>query len=213
MKGFGAATLALPLGATTPRPIAVVLHGARDRADWQCGSFRGLLGGRVFILCPQGVPQSAAGGLYGLGTVDDSEAELRAALAALKARFAAHVAPSPILLIGYAEGAAVAADLARQEPSFFARVALVNGNPTAFTSSATKIFAERGGKRVLFFCTNQQCQDDGSQRALLLTRVGAVAKSVQSDVGPYLDQPFVDALRKEMPWLLDGDARWGLPRR
>jgi poly(3-hydroxybutyrate) depolymerase len=213
VKGFGPATLALPLGATTPRPIAVVLHGARDRADWQCGSFRGLLGGRAFILCPQGVLQSAEDGLFGLGSVDDSVAELRAALAALKARFGAHVAPSPILLIGYAEGAAVAADLARQEPSFFARVALVNGNPTAFTSSGTKIFAERGGKRVLFFCANDQCEDDGSQRALLLTRVGAAAKSVKRDVGPYLDQRFVDALRKEVPWLLEGDPRWGVPRR
>jgi hypothetical protein len=35
VQGFGPATIALPLGATTARPIAVVLHGAQDRADWQ----------------------------------------------------------------------------------------------------------------------------------------------------------------------------------
>jgi pimeloyl-ACP methyl ester carboxylesterase len=213
VKGFGPATLALPLGATTPRPIVVVIHGARDRADWQCGSFRGLLGGRVFILCPQGVLQSGQGGLYGLGSFDDSVAELRAGLSALKVRFAGHVAPSPVLLIGYGEGAAVAADLARQEPSFFARMALINGKPSAFTPSAIKIFAERGGKRVLFFCTDDDCDANGTQRALLLTRARVPAKSLKRDVGPYFDQRFSDALRGELPWLVEDDARWGRPAR
>jgi len=209
VKGFGPATLALPLAATSPRPIVVVLHGAHDRAEWQCGSFRGLLGGSVFILCPQGIVAPGAGGFYGLGNVDDSVAELRAGLAALKARFGAHVAASPIVLIGYAEGAAVAADLARQEPAFFARVALVGGNPAAFSASATKIFAERGGKRVLFFCTDESCDTIGGERALLLTRAGVAAKSVKTDAGPYLDQRFVDALRGQVPWLVEGDARFG----
>jgi pimeloyl-ACP methyl ester carboxylesterase len=153
--------------------------------------------------------QSAEGGLYGLGSFDDSVAELRAGLAALKARYGAHVAPSPVLLIGYAEGAAVAADLARQEPAFFARVALVNGNPARLTPSAAKIFAERGGKRMLFFCTDDECDANGVQRALLLSRVGVAAQSVKADVGPYLDQRFSDALRKQVPWLVEGDPRWG----
>jgi pimeloyl-ACP methyl ester carboxylesterase len=209
VKDFGPATVALPLGATSPRPIVVVLHGARDRAEWQCGSFRGVLGGRVFILCPQGITQGAEGGLYGLGSFDDSAAELRAGLAALKARYGAHVAPSPVLLIGYGEGAAVAADLARQEPAFFARVALVNGNPAVLTPSAVKIFAERGGKRMLFFCADAECDANGVERALLLTRTGLAAKSVKAAVGPYLDQRFTDALREEVPWLVEGDTRWG----
>jgi len=216
VRGFGPATVALPLGATTPRPIAVVLHGARDRADWQCGSFRGVLGGRVFVLCPQGVP-SEQPGLYGLGTYDATEAELREGLAALKARFGAHVAASPVLLIGFGEGAAVAADLARQEPAFFARVALVSGNPALLTPSTVKIFGERGGKRVLVVCGRGErqsaCDADGTQRALLLSRAGVAAKSVKVDVGPYLDQPFTDALKGLLPWLVEGDARWGAGSR
>ena len=212
VSGFGPATVALPLGATTPRPIVVVVHGARDRAEWQCGTFRGLFGGQVFILCPQGVLQSAQGGLYGLGTFDETAAELRAALGALKARFGKHVAASPVVLIGYAEGAAVAADLAPQEPSFFARVALVNGNPAAFTSIASKTFAERGGKRVLFFCTSAACQDSATERKLMLSRGGVVTKIAHGAVGPYLDAAFVDALREEVPWLVEGDARFGKAR-
>lgn len=207
VAGFGAATVALPLGATTPRPIAVVLHGASDRADWQCGSFRGVLGGNVFIVCPRGVAAREAE-RFMLGSIDDTSAELRAALAALKARFGEHVAASPVLLVGYAEGAMHAAELARQEPSFFARVALVHGDPTAFSSSAATIFGQRGGKRVLFFCTDAACDDNAVSRALLLTRARIQAKAVRKDVGPYLDERFTAALAQEVPWLLEGDTRF-----
>jgi poly(3-hydroxybutyrate) depolymerase len=212
VKGFGPATVALPLGATAPRPIVVVLHGAHDRAEWQCGSFRGVLGGRVFILCPQGQSDAARGGVFGFGSYDDAAAELRAGLAALKARFGAHVAPSPVLLIGYGEGAALAADLARQEPAFFARVAMVAGSPAALSPSAIKVFADRGGKRMLFFCGEAECEASGVERALLLTRAGVAAKAVKADVGPYLDQRFTDALKREVPWLVEGDTRWGRTR-
>lgn len=213
LRGFGPATVALPLGAKTARPIVVVIHGARDRPEWQCGAFAGLLGGRAFVLCPRGPELADQPGRFGLGTIDESEAELRAALAALKARFGAYLAPSPVLLFGYAEGADVAADLARQEPSFFARVALLRGGAAAFSSTSAKIFGERGGKRLLFFCGDARCEQAGTERALMLTRVGVAAKAVRRELGPYLDAPFVDALRSELPWLLEGDARFGAGRR
>jgi len=211
VKGFGAASVAVPLGATSARPIVVVLHGQNDNAEWQCGSFRGVLGARPFVLCPAG--QAASGGQQGWGSVEDTAAELRAALAALKARYGAHVAKGSIALVCYGEGATFAAELSRQEPSFFSRVALVNGDPTAFSPTASKIFAERGGKRVLFFCTNQPCDDRGVERAVLLQRGGVQSKSVLRDVGPYLDQRFTDALKGELPWLLEGDARFAPSRR
>lgn len=208
VPGFGPATVALPLGSRSPRPIAVVLHGAADRAEWQCGSFRGVLGGRLFIVCPQGKARPELGERFGLGTVDDTAAELRAALAALKTRFGGHVAPSPILLIGYAEGADHAAELARQEPSFFARVGLLDGNPNAVSSSAATIFASGGGKRLLFFCSDAACQGDGVMRAMLLKRAGIQAKSVRREVGPFFDGPYANALKSEMGWLLEGDTRY-----
>jgi len=213
VPGFGPAVVALPLGATAPRPIAIVLHGGADHPDWQCGSFRGVLGGRVFVLCPRGKPHAEVQGRFALSGVDETAAELKAALAALKVSYGGHVAPSPVLLIGYAEGAAIAAELMRQEPSFFARVALIDGNPNAVTPSATSIFAKGGGKRVLFFCTDLVCQGRAQARATLLTRGGAASKAVTHEVGPWLDARFAQALSRELPWLLEGDARWAKPRR
>ena len=61
---------------------------------------------------------------------------------------------------------------------------------------------------MLFFCANEACESNAGERALLLTRAGVAAKSIKADVGPYLDARFVDALRGEMSWLTDGDARF-----
>ncbi len=213
MPGFGAAVVGLPLGAVGPRPIAVVLHGASDHPDWQCGSFRGVLGGRAFLLCPRGRPHPTQPGRFILAGVDETANELKAALAALKKRFGAHVAQGSILLVGYAEGADVAAELLRQEPSFFARAALVQGNPAAVSPSATSIFAKGGGKRVLFFCIDAVCQGRAQARAALLSRAGAPARVALHAVGPWLDAGFTRALSRELPWLLEGDARWAKPRR
>lgn len=207
VKGFGPASVALPLGATTPRPIVVVLHGASDRPDWQCGSFRGALGGKVFIVCPQGIAGGEPG-RFALSSVEDTSAELRAALGALKARFGRHVAASPVVLVGYAEGATMAVELARQEPSFFARVALVQGDPAAFSPTAATVFAKRGGKRALFFCTDATCDDNAVSRSLLLQRARVESKAVRKDVGPYLDERFTAALAPELKWLLSDDSRF-----
>jgi len=54
-----------------------------------------------------------------------------------------------------------------------------------------------------------ECDASGVERALLLTRAGVAAKSVKAEVGPYLDQRFTDALRQQLPWLIEGDKRWG----
>jgi pimeloyl-ACP methyl ester carboxylesterase len=208
VSGYGSATLALPLGASTPRPIAVVLHGEDDRPDWQCGSFRGLLGGGIFILCPRGAP-SARSARFTWGPVEAAGAELRAALAALKERYSGHVAAGPILLIGFGRGGEVAAQLARQEPSFFARVALIDSDAYALSSSAAAIFSQRGGRRVLFFCTSASCDDKAATRALLLSRANVPTRAVRKPVGPYLDAAYTAALAPELRWLLEGDARFG----
>ena len=60
-----------------------------------------------------------------LGSAHDTERELRAALRSLKQRFERYVAKGPVLLAGFGAGADHAAFLARQEPTFFSRVALL----------------------------------------------------------------------------------------
>lgn len=66
---------------------------------------------------------------------------------------------------------------------------------------------------MLFFCASADCRDASAERALWLSRRGVAAKAVQASVGPYFDRAFADALAQEIPWLIDGDARWSKPRR
>src|SRR5690606_1646561 len=38
VPGFGSANVAVPLGARSPRPLVIALHGDADRPEWPCGS-------------------------------------------------------------------------------------------------------------------------------------------------------------------------------
>jgi pimeloyl-ACP methyl ester carboxylesterase len=212
VEGFGSAIAALPLAAARPRPVLIALHGDADRPEWQCGSWRGVVGSRAFVLCPRGRPRqdgSTTEVRYTLGSVDETERELRAALAALKRRFGEHVARGPVLLAGYGRGVEAASALARQQPSFFSRVVLIAGEPSAWSPSLAALFGKQGGERVLFVCASAECRAEAELRAALTRRTGAHAKvSAPADLGPWFDATMTSALRGELPWLLAGDSRW-----
>ncbi len=42
---------------------------------------------------------------------------------------------------------------------------------------------------------------------MLLQRASVPARVARAAVGPYLDPPFADAIRAELPWLLESDAK------
>jgi hypothetical protein len=52
--GFPEAVLSVPNGATSPRPLLIVLHGTSDRPDWNCDAWRHITGAQGFVLCPRG---------------------------------------------------------------------------------------------------------------------------------------------------------------
>jgi hypothetical protein len=104
VSGHGAATVAIPLGATSARPVLIALHGDSDRPEWHCGSWRGITGGTSFILCPRGVPRAGTE-RFTYADAAATERELRAALRALKDRFGDYLAPSPVMLAGLTLGA------------------------------------------------------------------------------------------------------------
>src|SRR5512142_3288779 len=54
------ASVTLPLGATTPRPIVVGVHGSGDRPEWSCGEWRGVVDSYAFVVCPRGTPSGGA---------------------------------------------------------------------------------------------------------------------------------------------------------
>ena len=210
VAGFGKAALAVPLGATSPRPIVVALHGVADRPEWACAAVRAIAGPAPFVLCPRGVPRTdltAADVRYTFGTADDAARELRADFGALKRRYGAYVAPGPVIFVGFEIGADHVAWIAREEPAFFSRLLLIAPAPGSWSSSQAALFGRGGGQRVLFaFGAGDAAEFE--QKALLTGRSGAEARAVSlGDRPPTLDKPSVALLAKEWRWLASPTAR------
>ena len=222
VAGHGAAVLSAPAGATSPRPSVIVIHGEADEPERPCAVWRRIAGPSAFVLCPRGDqredPASTAPRFVFSSTEAVAE-ELRGGLAALKARYGAHVAAGPVVLVGYSQGAAFALALGLQEPSFFSRLVLVEGGYDRFTASVAARYAERGGRRVLFVCGRAACRDATEGSVHLAERGGVQARRVYAPgARPASDGPLADLVVRELPWLLGDDARFsagdaGLSRR
>lgn len=202
VPGFGSAKLAVPLGAVNPRPIVIALHGSADRPEWSCSAFRGITGPAPFVLCPRGVSRrDVPGDRFTFVSTEQSSGELRASLASLKKRYGAYIAAGPAVIAGFEVGADHAAAIARQEPTFFSRVLLVEPSPDGWSPSQAATFGRAGGQRVLF-AFGPTHRDELLYKAVLTQRGGAEARSLAlADGPPALDPSAVDRIAKEWPWL------------
>lgn len=205
VPGFGKAALAVPLGANAPRPIVLALHGSADRPEWACAALRSIAGPAPFVLCPRGVPRADSAPSdprYTFGTSEDTARELRAALAELKRRFGPYVAAGPVVFAGFELGADHAAWIAAEEPSFFARLLLIEPSPASWSSSQAALFGHLGGQRVLF-AFGPAHRDELTHRAVLTSRAGAEARAVFLGDGPVtLEPPTRRLLSQNWAWLM-----------
>ncbi len=208
---FNPAVVSVPLGARTPRPLVIALHGHADRGEWQCGTWTGITSAHAFVLCPQGrkLPGGGANERYTYAGATETERELRAALKALKSRFREHLASGPVILAGYSLGASHAARIARQEPSYFSRLVLIEGAYGQWSAGDAAIFAKGGGQKLMMVCAQTACAN-GAERAVLFTkRARADAELVfPGQLGHVFDGRVASAIKSRLPWLVAGDERW-----
>jgi len=214
VAGHGAAVLSVPRGATSPRPSVVVLHGDSDDPERHCALWRRIAGHSAFVLCPRGSPREDASSRaprFSFVSAAAVEQELRAALAALKARHQDHVAAGPVVLVGYSQGAAFALSIGLLEPSFFNRLVLVEGGYEQFTPSVAARYADRGGRRVLFACARPACREKTVGSVHLAQRSGMQSRRVfVPDAGHAHEGPLTDLLLREGPWVLSDDERFSV---
>ena len=214
VEGFGETVVAAPVGATSPRPILVALHGEGGDADAECVARRSI-SAQPFVLCPRGSDEKDAkkqAPHQGFADAAAAEKELKAALTALKKRFGAHVAGEPVMIAGTALGAVQAVALLRQAPRFFSRVVLARGGANAWSGGVSVWFAQGGGKRVLFACADAACRDDAQRHVSSIRSGGADARVAWAEAGTRdVTLRLADAIRKEWTWLTEDDARWAAP--
>lgn len=204
VPGFGKSALAVPLGAKAARSIVIGLHGSADRPEWACAALRSIAGPAPFVLCPRGVPRADFTGSdarYTFGSAEDTARELRAALAELKRRYGAYVAPGPVVFAGFELGADQVAFIAPQEPSFFSRLLLIGPAPSSWSTSQAALFGPAGGQRVLFAFGDAH-RAELTLRAVLTSRAGAESRSVFLGEGPVtLEAPTRRLLAQNWAWL------------
>lgn len=212
VSGFRDAIVSVPLGATTPRPVVLALHGNFDRPEWQCDVWRGVTRARAFVVCPRGIPRPDAPRsldrwTYGKGT--DVRAEVDAAIAALRAKFGDHVASGPILYTGFSLGAIHGVGIVASDAARFPRAVLVEGGHDGWTAARAKAYAAAGGKRVLFACGQRGCKNDAATAAQRLKREGVETDVVfGGEVGHTYDGPVAAEVARVWDWLVEGDPRW-----
>ena len=211
IPGFPEAVVSVPNGATSPRPVIVVLHGSGDRPDWNCDAWRHITGARGFVLSLRGqyVPAESTkddrrythrGGAYLRAHVD-------AALETLAARFVGYVDIERPVVAGFSLGATEVAELAVGAPARFPRVALVEGGHGVWNDVTIRNFAGED-RRVLFGCGSSWCAPSAKAAALSVAKGGVQAQTVYANVGHTTDRPLQEAIMSELSWFLEGDLRW-----
>jgi predicted esterase len=212
VTGYPDAWMSLPTGATGKRPVVVVVHGAGDRPDWQCGGWRRATREIAFVVCPRGAyaPRDSTkddwrythrGGAALLGYID-------AALAAVAAKYPDYADTSTPVLAGFSLGASEILALALASPARFPRIALVEGATGGWTDAKIEQFLAGGGRRVLYGAGQRGNETAARAAAKHLSTKGLEARVVYAPVGHTFDPPLEDAVRGELEWFVDGDERW-----
>ena len=211
VSGHLDAWLSLPTGATSRRPVVVVIHGMDDRPDWQCGGWRRATAEQAFVLCPRGTYDP------GQSTKDDWRYthpagkalldHVNAALAALNARYPDYVDADHPLLAGFSLGASEVLAIAVQSPNRFPRIALIEGAAGAWPSARIDAFLQ-GGVRVLYGAGQRANEATMRATAKQLVARGLETHVVFAPVGHTFDPPLEDAVRAELGWFTEGDDRW-----
>jgi predicted esterase len=191
----------------------VATHGAGGTPEAECAFWRDLVGGTAFVLCPRGVtmdvyaPPEDRGYFYpahpALGR------EVRAALAALDARFPDRVDREGAVYAGFSQGATMGTLVFASAPAPFAAVVLIEGGVDEWTVRSARHFKEGGGKRVLFACGRRSCADAARRSAGYLTRAGVESRVVDaSGAGHTYGGAVREGLAAALPFVFGGDARW-----
>jgi predicted esterase len=216
VEGHRPAVVSVPLGATSPRPLVVIAHGAGGRPEPHCAFWRELLGSRGFLLCPRGVLLGADAEPENQGFFyPDHHAlarEVTAAVDALRARFGEHLDDRAPIYVGFSQGATMGALAFVKRPAAFARLVLIEGGvgeSDECTINAARAFHEGGADRVLFACGRASCFSAAQRSLTYLEKAGLPGRVVHArGAGHTYGGAVADAVVSALPWVLEGDPRW-----
>jgi predicted esterase len=211
LEGGDEASVTVPLGATTPRPVLIAVHGAGDRPEWACGGWRMIVDAYAFVICPQGVP--VGNGRFSWGSADQIARIVDKALPALRRRFGVFVADGPLVYVGFSQGARLGVLHTGARADDYEAVALVEGAYEDIDAAFANKLAKAGPRKVLLACSTGNC--DARFAAAKATLARAKIDVRVHDAGRHghnLNGEVMAAMREPFSWMVKDDPRWaGLP--
>jgi len=207
------AHVAVPLGATAPRPVVIGVHGAGDKPEWTCAEWAYTTGGRAFVVCPHGAvdPRWKGTRVWSSGrAIADAAAR---AVAALHARYGAHVAEGPLVYGAWSQGATLAGPAIARAAELglpIEAAVLVEIGHTPVDARATATSLQRAGvRRLLVSCSSLPCRDFAQRMRSAAGAAGLPLHVVDVGLrGHWFDEPVFRALAAEWSWLIEDDPRW-----
>ena len=202
-----------PVGAREPRPLMVGVHGAGDRADWDCGGWRLGTGEYPLIVCPQGVKMDAL--RYGWDSPHTIQVRVASALKAVRARFGEYIAEGPTLYVAFSQGATLAGSVLLAERDRFPVVVLGEGGYGLLRDTAfLRRLHENGTRRLMIVCGTPACFRTAKSVQPNLERAG-IESMLGGDPlsGHNLNLQMQAALRAVWPALVRDLPNWrGFPQ-
>ncbi|MGZ3448754.1 MAG: hypothetical protein ACXVEF_04100 [Polyangiales bacterium] len=209
VPGRGQAVLAVPLGATSPRPILVAVHGRDDVPEPLGAMWRRIVGARGFVICPRGVPSRVVPGTFTYDSPEALAAEIDDAIAALRARFPRHVDGGPMVYAGFSLGSFHGVRVVARAPKKTPRVILIEGGHDPWDQDTIAAFRDGGGERVLFVSGQDVNLERSKKVSLELERVGILTRIEHADGAGHIYGGEVEArVEDAFGWLIEGDDRW-----
>ena len=206
VPGFRDAVVSVPLGATTPRSVALALHGNFDRPEWQCEVWRRITRGEVFVLCPRGIPRSDTPkelDRWEWSSVAKTKSEIVAALAALRQRYPEHAKRGPIVLTGFSLGGILGARLIQDPELDIGAAVLTEGGYQGWTLAKAKGLPP-ALHRLLFACGQSECRNAYRYQLEHLFQSAQRQSSMVADTkaGHTYDEPVASLIATVWPALL-----------
>jgi poly(3-hydroxybutyrate) depolymerase len=201
VPGFRDAIVSIPLDTTQPELVVFALHGNFDRPEWQCEVWRRITKGAHWVLCPRGIPRRDAPkelDRWEWGSVAATKAEMVAGLAALRARYAEHVAVAPVVFTGFSLGAILGARLIQDPELDIAAAVLIEGGYASWTPAKAKALEPRLS-RLLFACGQTECRNAYRYQLERLFSATGVVTSMVADIkaGHTYDDPVAPLIQAE----------------
>jgi predicted esterase len=206
VDGHLPATLYVPDGPG-PHPLVVTAHGAHGEPEGACRYWCHLTGGGAVVLSLRGkrTDVTRPSGYY-YPNHHALDAELGAAMMALRARRDIVIDASRALYSGFSQGAIMAALVLPDRAGDFRRVAFIEGGFQYWSKASAARFARNGGERVLFACGTEWCRRGSIEIVGWLRSQGVDARLEHVPGAGHTSEGGVrERVRKSLPWLLGQD--------